>query len=150
MTFRFEASDENSQWHDLPDNWRLCAENLYAKHSIAYDALPSYLLGFSVWDDRNICLSWDDSLLWMGLLGVTPVKVLYDDIYDEKRIRGLYDEARRDVCEGYVIRLADSFAYGEFRKSVAKFVRKNHVAPDAHHWRAKIVVPNGLSKGSSR
>jgi hypothetical protein len=29
--------------------------------------------------------------------------------------------------EGYVIRLADGFQYDDFKQSVGKFVRKNHV-----------------------
>lgn len=36
--------------HEIPEGWRLCGENLYARHSIAYDALPSYFTLFSIWD----------------------------------------------------------------------------------------------------
>lgn len=32
--------------HEIPQGWRICGENLYARHSLAYDALPSYFLGF--------------------------------------------------------------------------------------------------------
>ena len=30
--------------HDIPEGWRVCGENVYAQHSISYDALPSYFL----------------------------------------------------------------------------------------------------------
>ncbi len=43
--------------HDIPAGWRLCGENLYAKHSIFYPNLPAYFELFSVWNDRNECLS---------------------------------------------------------------------------------------------
>ena len=131
---------------DIPEGWRLVGENLYAKHSIAYDALPTYFMGFSIWNNRNECLSWDDTMDLFTLLGVTPVPVLYDGLYDEKAIRALYDAKKDwDTREGYVIRLASTFSYGEFRTSVAKFVRKGHVQTAVHHWQFQQLVPNGLA-----
>ena len=32
-------------------------------HSIAYDALPAHFLVFSIWNERNECLSWDETVL---------------------------------------------------------------------------------------
>ena len=32
----------------IPDNWRICGENSYAKHSIFYENLPSYFMVFSL------------------------------------------------------------------------------------------------------
>ena len=40
--------------------------------------------------------------------------------------------------------LDGEFSYKDFRNSVAKFVRKDHVAPSAHHWFGRTVVPNQL------
>jgi hypothetical protein len=34
--------------HDIPEGWRVCGENLYAQHSIAYRNLESYFLVFSI------------------------------------------------------------------------------------------------------
>lgn len=118
---------------NLPDGWRICAENMYAKHSIKYVNLDSYLLGFSIWNDKNMCLSWDGTLEWFELLGMVHVKVLYDGVYDEEFIKSLYSYDNYDNMEGYVIRVADSFHYSEFKKNVAKFVRKNHVTTE-NHW----------------
>lgn len=121
--------------HDIPQGWRVVAENLYAKHSIAYDNLESYLYAFSIWNERNVCLSWDESVEWFNLLGLPHVPVMYDGIYDEKHIRSLYDDKRDwNKKEGYVIRIADSFSYGEFRKSVAKYVRADHIQTVQHAW----------------
>ena len=134
---------------DIPQDWRVCGENLYAKHSIAYDDLPSYFMGFSIWNERNECLDWDTTLEYFDMLGITPVPVLYDGIWDEKAIRGLYDD-RRDynMHEGYVVRTASGFAYGDFKRCVAKFVRANHVAPETHHWFAQQIVPNKLKENT--
>jgi len=132
---------------DIPENWRVCGENLYAKHSIAYEDLPSYFMGFSIWNERNECLDWDTTQEWFTLLGITSVPVLYDGIWNTKLIQGLYD-VRRDyhTHEGYVVRTAEGFAYGNFRKRVAKFVRANHVAPESHHWFAQQIIPNKLQE----
>lgn len=120
--------------YELPDGWRVCAENLYAVHSIKYNNLPSYLMGFSIWNEQNICLSWDETVEWFALLDIPMVPVLYDGIWDETKIRALYNEKTdRDMHEGYVIRIADAFEYRHFRQSVAKYVRANHVTSQ-QHW----------------
>jgi hypothetical protein len=129
--------------YELPKGWRVCGENLYAKHSIGYEDLPSYFLAFSMWDDRNVCLSCKDMDDWFTLLGLHKVKVLYKGIFDEKIIRGLWNEKNRESIEGYVLRLTEEFSYANFRHSVAKFVRKNHVHTHGH-WTQQIIVPNKL------
>jgi len=128
---------------DIPQDWRICGENLYAQHSIQYD-LSSYFEGFSIWNDQNICLSWDDTLDWFRLLDITPVPMLYDGIYDEAVIRALYHPAHWAVSEGYVLRLADAFAYGRFRHAVGKFVRVGHVQTTKHWMYGQKIVPNRL------
>ncbi len=50
--------------HLIPEGWRLCGENMYALHSIAYEQLDSYFYLFSVWDEHNRCLDWDEMLEW--------------------------------------------------------------------------------------
>lgn len=132
--------------HDIPSGWRICGENLYAKHSIEYTDLESYFYGFSIWDHpENTCLSWADTLVWFEGLGITPVEVLYDGVYDEEVIKTIWETKDPERCEGYVIRLYDSFRYEDFRKSVAKFVRKNHVQTD-EHWMFKAVEKNLLKE----
>jgi hypothetical protein len=119
--------------HDIPSGWRICGENLWAKHSIKYEHLPSYFMGFSIWNDKNECLSWDETVEWFELLGITPVSVFYDGIYDEAAIRKLYTSEQWASSEGYVIRIAENFTYGRFRESVGKYVRKNHIQT-VQHW----------------
>lgn len=128
--------------HNIPHRWRVCGENLYAKHSIYYKELPSYLLGFSIWNENNECLSWSDTIEWLELIEIRPVNVLFEGVYDEGKMMGLWNEGKRDVSEGYVVRLKDSFHYSEFSKSVAKFVRSNHVTTDQHWMRGKPITPN--------
>ena len=135
--------------HNIPVGWRLCGENLYAQHSISYDSLSTYFYLFSIWDENNICMDWDETIEWSELLELTVPKILYRGVWDENAIRNLNIDT--SICEGYVVRLADRFHYDEFSSSVAKWVREKHVMTD-EHWMHGEVIPNKLKtdmKGSS-
>jgi hypothetical protein len=102
-------------------------------------------MGFSMWNERNVCLSWDETMEWFSLLGITPVQVVFDGIYDEKAIRAICEGMDWQTDEGFVLRLADSFSYGEFRHKAAKFVRKDHVQTVKHWMHGREIIPNKLA-----
>lgn len=129
--------------HEIPDGWRLCGENLYARHSIPYDELDSYFYLFSVWDEHNVCLSWDETLEWADLLALPTPRLFWRGIWDSNAVESL--EIDESTCEGYVVRKAGRFRFDDFARSVAKWVRKGHVVTDTH-WMHQAVVPNGLKK----
>lgn len=133
--------------HHIPSGWRICGENMYAKHSVYYEALRSYFYLFGIWNEQDNCLSWDDTVEWAQLIGLETAPVLYRGIFDEKKIKNLY--TKQSVFggeqEGYVIRLAESFTYDDFTVSVGKFVRANHVQTNKH-WMKQTIVPNQLIK----
>jgi hypothetical protein len=126
--------------HEIPVGWRVCGENLYAKHSIKYDNLASYFMAFSIWDEKNNCLSWDDSVEWFELLSIESVPLLYDGIYNEDHIKALYVPN----SEGYVVRLADSFHCSDFRHCVGKYLRVGHVQTDEHWMYGQKIEKNNL------
>jgi hypothetical protein len=128
----------------IPEHWRVCVENLYAKHSIGYDDLPSYALGFSVWNERNVCLNWDETLEWFELLGITPVETLYRGPFDAEKIKALWKDMSWEKDEGYIVRTVSEFPFSDFRKNVAKFVRKGHVQTIKHWMHGQAVTPNKL------
>jgi hypothetical protein len=133
---------------EIPEAWRVCGENLFAKHSIAYRELPSYFLGFSIWNERNQCLSWDETLAWFELLGIEAVPQLHRGQFDEARLRELYrSHYLGNECEGYVIRPTAAFDFREFRHCVAKYVRAEHLQTNQHWLRTKV-TPN-LLRGES-
>jgi hypothetical protein len=112
---------------------RICGENLYAKHTIHYKNITSYFMVFSIWE-KDTCLSWDKTVSLCESINIETVPVLYRGIWDEKLIKSLYKQNYNgDECEGYVVRLADSFNLDNFSNSIAKYVRKNHVQTD-EHW----------------
>lgn len=127
----------------LSDDERICGENLYAKHSIGYDDLPSYFLGFSMWSGERR-LHWDDMLENFDILGISTAKTLYRGKWDEEVIRNLWSSDQWDSCEGYVLTTVDGFNFRDFRKYVGKFVRKNHVQTAKHHWASQKIIPNTL------
>lgn len=129
---------------DIPEGWRVCGENLYAKHSIGYTSLAAHFLVFSVWDATNTCLSWDETIEWATLLGFKTVPLLYRGGWNEKHVRALAPQTHDgDPCEGYVARIAKGFHYKQFRTHVGKYVRANHVTTHGHWMRARV-EPNGL------
>lgn len=128
--------------YNIPNGWRVCGENLFAKHSIHYHNLQSYFLMFSIWNDKNWCLSWDDTIEWAQLLDLQLVSVLYRGIWDEDVIRNIpCNEHDGDDCEGYVVRVSSELHYSEFRRSFAKYVRPDHVNT-SHNWKYQAVVKN--------
>ncbi|NMF01527.1 RNA ligase family protein [Aneurinibacillus aneurinilyticus] len=131
----------------IPEGWRLCGENMFAQHSIHYQDLPSYFLLFSVWNEQNMCLAWDETAAWAKRHMIETVPVLYRGIWNEEAIKSCY--TRQSLYggeqEGFVVRLADTFHYDDFMHSAAKFVRKNHVQTN-EHWMNRPVVPNILKK----
>lgn len=133
----------------IPEGWRICGENLFARHSIAYDDLPSYFMGFSVWDERNVSLSWDDTLMVFDDLGIVPVPEIYRGVWSESVVRKLWSQDMYDTVEGIVVRRSGEIAYDDFDQCMAKFVRKGHVQTDSH-WMHREVIPNGLAQSARK
>lgn len=137
--------------YELPDGWRISAENLQAKHAIAYRDLPSYIFVFSIWDECNRCLSWDETIAYAQMLGLETAPVLYRGEWDEAKVRACADALTpwSDENEGYVVRTADAFAYPQFRRRVAKHVREGHVLDEQgeakRHWFHEQLVMNDLA-----
>lgn len=126
---------------DIPNDMRLVVENLYAKHSILYTNLKSYAYGISIWKNLE-CLSWNDTCEWFELFGIPVVPTLYRGIWNEKLIKDISLDYTKN--EGYVVRLTNSFHYKDFSRSVAKFVRKNHVTSNDHWFHGNSCEINKL------
>jgi hypothetical protein len=138
--------------YKLPEGWRVCGENLYAQHSIWYPLLPSYFMGFSIWNDKNVALSWDDTLMWFEELGIEPVPTewvsndqtySYRGKFDLEAIKHLTTKLDTSRIEGLVVRVTDEIPYEKFDTHFVKWVRKGHVTTD-EHWMSQAVIPNQL------
>lgn len=131
--------------HEIPYGWRIIGENMFAEHSIAYKGLPTYFFVYAIFNEKNECLSWDDTTEWTELLGLTLVPTIYRGTYDRATIEKLRPEAKwSNDAEGYVLRRADIFSYYDWSNAVGKFVRADHVKTD-RHWRHTAVIANQLT-----
>jgi ATP-dependent RNA circularization protein (DNA/RNA ligase family) len=133
--------------HTIDKGWRICGENMYARHSIEYDGLESFFYVFSVWNDKNECLNLEATRKFCADRGLVHVRVeciIADFNYerDNKTLENIYRQVVARGDEGIVIRNTASYAFEDFRQNVAKAVRKNHVQTDVH-W-TKTWVPNKL------
>ena len=131
---------------ELPKGWRVYGENLYARHSIAYNNLPSYFMAFSIFDETNHRLPLDDFLLWCKLLDITPVEITdrfiasgnWDDMVFDR-----FNQVVKNGEEGIVMTTVDGFHYDDFSSHLIKAVRANHVQTDVH-WKHSECIKNVL------
>lgn len=129
---------------ELSDNIRLCAEYMYATHSIKYDNLQGYLYLLSVWDN-NKCLSWDKVKEYSDKYNLPIPLELYTGIFSEKELLKSIKIAENNGSEGVVMRVYDSFDYDNFSTNVVKYVRENHIQTDSS-WGKDIQINNILGK----
>lgn len=145
--------------YKLPDDWKICAENLYGTHSIKYTDLRSYVQVYGIVNSDNRFLSWDDTMMWCELLDLDHTPVLYKGTIDfykgspvlhteitedgEREVIDLAELTEEEIneragrtSEGYVMRIRDSFPVEQFEFNVGKWVRENHVQTDEHWLRA--------------
>lgn len=138
--------------HEIPDLWRICGENMWAVHSIEYLDLLHVFYGFSVWDETNTALPWDDATTFntlgiFDMLGIQPVETVYDGVFDEAAMKRIGEEVIASGQEGVVFRVADAIPYRDFPSLAAKVVRKGHVQT-TQHWLHGEIRKNGFRKAA--
>lgn len=137
----------------IPTGIEVYGEWLYARHSIAYDKLPTYLQVFGV-RDGTIWWSWEDTKEMANELGVATVPailqgVVIDSLEELKykieviAVHNLFKPACGLEREGFVVRPERDFIDAEFPETVFKWVRKNHVQT-SDHWKHQTLIPNVL------
>ncbi|GGE19081.1 2'-5' RNA ligase [Primorskyibacter flagellatus] len=129
---------------NLEDGERIIGENLYARHSVAYDALPSYFLGFG-WIVDDEVQSWDRTMTRFQELGISAVPTLYRGPYRDDLFEGIARNLDLTKHEGYVVRTAGAFDENAMPECMGKYVRAGHVQADIH-WMKAEVVPNKLAE----
>lgn len=127
---------------EIPENWKICGENCYAYHSIFYEMTYPWFFVFSIWNELDVCISWNETVEVCKMLNIPTVPVLYKGMWNEDMIKSCWTGKSKygKEQEGYVVRL-DSFHIRDFDVSVAKFVRSNHVQTDKF-WRNYSVIVN--------
>ena len=135
--------------YKIPDGVQVFGEWLYARHSIAYDALSNWLQIFAV-RDGDIWWSWEDVGLMSVELEIPRVtQIGFATVQTEKELQKWVENcvavtpAAGKEKEGVVVRHCANFINEHFERCVAKWVRANHVQTD-DHWKSQMVVVNGV------
>ncbi len=135
--------------HLIPEDIRICGENVYAEHSIRYENLPTFFFVFGIYqtiENEDVCLSVEETQKLCDDLGLQHIPILYKGPWNIEQVKKCYigkDPFGNDQ-EGYVVRNSQRFLYNDFENNVAKFVRKNHIQTD-EHW-LKTWKPNKLKE----
>ena len=140
----------------IPAHQQIFGEWLWARHSIAYNRLPAFLLVFGIRDtDKTEWLSWDETIAACDVLNLNTVPVLWrGTITAEAKLQKqteklLQKRSYGPEQEGLVVRVASNFADAEFATCVAKWVRAAHVQT-SEHWSSQQITRNTLISDSQR
>lgn len=156
--------------YQIPSGCRLYGENMFAMHQIYYRELKTYFFLYGIYDENNVCLSWEDTKYYADAMGLTTVPVFYEGKYDLAKIHAAWLESKPFptfskksleinnpvfpvdfepvMSEGYVVRAKGAFRYENFATHVAKYVRKefkDRLEQTDEHWASKPVYPNSLT-----
>ena len=89
--------------HMIPEGLRITGENMYAKHSIAYNALPSYYLVFGAVQDESSYHGTTTEALCASV-GLVTVPVLYRGVLTPETASQVISGLSLDTQEGFVWR----------------------------------------------
>ena len=132
-------------WKVAEPNVYLYGEDIYATHSIAYDAVleTETFHAFALRDGEGAFAAFADLEDYAKRRRIPVVPVLYRGRFQSVSELGAFmGEAQREPSalggerEGVVLRLARGFSAAEFPESVCKSVREGHVQTD-EHWRRR-------------
>ncbi|WP_299734861.1 RNA ligase family protein [uncultured Endozoicomonas sp.] len=126
----------------LDNNLILFGEWCYAFHSLAYQSLPDWFVGFDLYDrkaGRFYSVPRRDELL--TLLDLKPIESLTSGTFSIEQLLALLNKPSRygsDKIEGIYLRQDQ----GEWLKQRAKLVRSDFTQSIGEHWSKKGIVPN--------
>ena len=136
--------NKHHTWKTVNDALYYWGEDLYARHSCEYDAIPeaeTYRL-FMVATDHLFAFPWALMLSYARRRDLKVVPVLFrgkmaSSVLLNQKIKLLMQESSSigGEREGVVVRVASGFRLSEIHKKMFKVVRDNHVQPDSAHWR---------------
>lgn len=127
----------------LASNERVVGEYLFARHSVAYDSLQSYFLGFA-WIVDGTVQAWDTTLERFNSLGIQPVSILHRGPFNDATVNAVLADLDLSKQEGFVVRTTSDFQEAEMGTHMAKYVRADHVQSETH-WMKSEIVRNGLA-----
>lgn len=127
----------------LSDQFILFGEWCYAQHSIAYDRLPDWFLGFDLYDKRFgrfLSSGRRDALLRKMCIAQVPVVTRGQFTFLEIQKILSISKFSDQPAEGVYLR----FDQGDWLAQRAKLVRPTFIQTMEHHWSHSSIRPNRL------
>lgn len=127
----------------------LFGEWCYAVHSVVYDRLPDWFLGFDVYD-RSVTAFWDTGRRndWLAALGLSAVPRLAAGRFDLSELAALLDSSSKlgsEPIEGIIVRQQRAGS----TTARAKLVRPEFAQAIEEHWSRGPLRLNELRKGAA-
>lgn len=134
-------------FRQLGDRYILFGEWCYARHSIGYDRLPDWFLGFDIYDKvRSKFFSCSRRDSWMGNMSICPVPILKRGVALFQSLPSLLSLSRfaTKPAEGLYLRLEK----GRWLEKRAKLVRPSFVQAMQDHWSKSRLQINRVALGN--
>lgn len=130
-------------FESLTDRFILFGEWCYARHSIYYERLPDWFLGFDVYDKKNgRFLSIQNRDLLLSEMGIARIPLIGKGLFTladlEKKLA--VSKFSSEPSEGIYLRMEQD---GWLEKR-AKLVRPKFVQSQIRHWSDRTITPNKL------
>ncbi|MDR3568595.1 MAG: RNA ligase family protein [Syntrophobacteraceae bacterium] len=130
-------------FQQLTDRYILFGEWCYAEHSVVYDRLPDWFLGFDVYD-KNVarffsCTRRDEIF---RVLGISQAPRLHSGRFTLSRLNKLLAQSQLSdkLAEGLYLR----FDQGDWLVKRAKLVRPAFIQAVERHWTHSAIKANRL------
>lgn len=135
---------EDGLFDVLTNEYILFGEWCYAKHSVYYNSLPDWFIGFDIYDlKKNKFLSVKRRNEFLEKMDIVPVPQLASGKYSLKELSGFFGISKfgKELCEGIYIR-QEKDGYLEQR---AKMVRSEFRQNINEHWSKGMFQCNQLT-----
>ena len=140
------------QWIDLKtdeifevitDRFILFGEWCYAKHSVYYNQLPDWFLGFDLYDKKNSkFLSTNLRDKAFGKMGISKIPLIETGYFTLSKLAQLLTQSRLSdqPAEGLYLRVERD----DWLSQRAKLVRPSFIQSVEQHWSRSSITPNQL------
>lgn len=141
------APRTDALFEQLTDRYILFGEWCYAQHSVIYDRLPDWFLGFDIFDKCSAkyfsCPRRDDMLQTLGISQIPTVKRGHFSLLE---LNSLLSKSHLSdkLAEGLYLR----FDQGDWLEQRAKLVRPAFIQSVEQHWSRSGIKANRLKMDS--
>lgn len=145
--FEWIASKTDILFEKFTDRYIVFGEWCYAQHSVFYNRLPDWFLGFDIFDKKSLgflsCSRRDAILQDIDILGIPIIKKGHFSLSELKEMLSTSRLCDKPA-EGIYLR----FDQGDWLKQRAKLVRPEFIQSVGEHWTRGGIKANQLKPGT--